>query len=164
MARKYTACDVAHWIVANIDRDAGDSITHLKLQKLTYYAQAWALVILGRPLFDEDFQAWAHGPVVESVFREYRSFGWDALPCPDEVPDFDDEDSELLANVVDVYGDLSAKHLERMTHAEDPWRDARGNLPPEARSNAVIPKSRIKEYYKSLYEKTDNGQASKSAS
>ena len=40
-----------------------ESMTHLKLQKLCYYAQAWYLTIYGQRLFNEEFQAWLHGPV-----------------------------------------------------------------------------------------------------
>ena len=35
----------------------------MKLQKLCYYAQVWSLVWDDYPLFDEDFEAWANGPV-----------------------------------------------------------------------------------------------------
>jgi uncharacterized phage-associated protein len=161
---QYTALDIARWIGANIDRDAGDSITHLKRQKLVYYAQAWALVLFGRPLFAEDLQAWAHGPVAGSVFHELKSHGWDALPCPEDVPTLDTDAEELLESFLDVYGDLSAKHLEKMTHSEDPWRDARGALPPEARTNKIIPKDHMRAYYSRLYEEAGNGEEQKSTS
>ena len=34
---------IARWFINHADRDAGEAITPLKLQKLIYYAQAWAL-------------------------------------------------------------------------------------------------------------------------
>jgi hypothetical protein len=34
-----------------------------------------------------------------------------------------------------------------MTHAEDPWKRARGSLPPDAPSNEIIEKAWMKEYY-----------------
>jgi len=43
--------DVANWFTCSLDREAGDSITHLKLQKLLYYAQAWSLALNGIALF-----------------------------------------------------------------------------------------------------------------
>jgi len=150
MAADYKALDVAKWIVANIDREAGDSITHLKLQKLLYYVQAWSLTLHEEPMFDEDFQAWAHGPVVESVFHEYKQHQWDALPPPDNVPKLKKADAQHVIDVLSLYGNLSAKKLENMTHREDPWIIARGDLSDEARSNAVIKKSSIKKYYKKL--------------
>ena len=53
-----TALQIADWFAGAIDREAGDSITHLKLQKLVYYAQAWFLALNDKPLFEEEMQAW----------------------------------------------------------------------------------------------------------
>lgn len=160
MAARYTALDVAKWILASIDRDAGDSITPLKLQKLVYYAQAWSLALRDAPLFDEEMRAWAHGPVAESVFQQYRGYGWDAIPAPEDVPELAAEDQEHISEVLDVYGDFSAKQLERMTHAEPPWKDARGDLPPEARSNAIIPKGAMAEYYRCVWDEVASEEES----
>jgi uncharacterized phage-associated protein len=147
-----TALDVATWFLCDIDRSAGDSITHLKVQKLVYYAQAWSLTFLEKPLFSEDMQAWAHGPVAPSVYRAFAGEGWNALDAPDRILDgcFDEDQVALLAEVADVYGRFSARHLENMTHAEAPWRDARGDLADEAPSMAIIPKERMRNYYKGL--------------
>jgi len=147
-----TALNVATWFLGNIDRSAGDSITHLKLQKLVYYAQAWSLTFLKRPLFDEELQAWAHGPVAPSVYRAFAGEGWNALPVPAREIDgcFDEEQASLLAEVATVYGKFSAKELENMTHAESPWKDARGDLPDEAPSKKVISKESMAAYYTGL--------------
>lgn len=148
--------EISAWFISHTDRDAGDLITHLKLQKLLYYAQAWALVLLDKQLFSEDFQAWAHGPVIESVFYLYRDCGWDPLPYPTIEVVVDSDVNDHLSEILDVYGDFSAKHLEKMTHMEAPWREARGGLPPEARSNAVISKESMRSYYKELYNRSIN--------
>lgn len=160
MPAPYTASQIAKWLLGAIDRDSGDSITHLKLQKLIYYAQAWSLALpeRARPLFDEDLQAWAHGPVAESVFHEYKQAGWAALGAPEDVPDIAEDDEEHLREILAVFGEFSAKHLERMTHSEDPWLHARGDLPPEARSNAVITKDHMTAYYRALYEQVEDGE------
>ncbi len=39
-------------------------LSAMKLQKLVYYCQAWSLVWDEAPLFQEQIQAWANGPVV----------------------------------------------------------------------------------------------------
>lgn len=149
-ALKYTPKQVAEWFLCNIDRAAGDVLTHLKLQKLVYYSQAWALALYDRPLFEEEIEAWSHGPVVPSLFQEYKIFGWDSLPTVEECADFDDETEELLVEILDIYGQHSAKHLEILTHRERPWQLARGNLSPEERSNAIITKQSMAEFYKTL--------------
>ena len=73
-----TADRVAARLV-NFSHEHGSPVSNLKLQKLLYYAQAWHLAFFGAPLFDEDFEAWVHGPVVPRVFRCYRSFQWAQL-------------------------------------------------------------------------------------
>lgn len=42
-----------------------------KLHKLAYYCQAWSLAWDDEPLFEEDFQAWANGPVCPELFRKH---------------------------------------------------------------------------------------------
>ncbi len=158
MAAHYSALDIADWIIASVDREAGDSITHLKLQKLLYYAQAWALCLLGRPLFEEDMQAWVHGPVAETVFRAYRRYGFEALPPPNRLAALAPEDEAHLLAVMEAYGDFSARRLEAMTHNEDPWRQARGDLAPDCASRAVIPKDHMKSFYAALYARSADAE------
>ncbi|GGK28991.1 Panacea domain-containing protein [Salinarimonas ramus] len=146
----YTALDVAKWFVNATDREAGDAITHLKAQKLVYYAQGWALAHLGRPLFAEDLQAWAHGPVAPSVFEHFRPHGYDALPSQRITRRIVGDAAALLQGVHARYGIYSAKRLEAMTHEEAPWRDARGGLAPDARSAAIIPKSAMRAWFEAL--------------
>lgn len=155
MSAPYTALDIARWILAGVDRDSGDSITHLKLQKLIYYVQAWSLALRDKPLFEEDMQAWAHGPVADSVFQEYRDYGFEAIPAPTTVPEILNEDAEHIMEVVNVYSEHSAKVLERMTHNEQPWLEARKNLPPEARSKTPIDKNTMRVFYRKAYQEAD---------
>lgn len=49
--------DVAKYILVQ----RGEMST-MKLQKLCYYCQAWSLVWDDKPLFEEEFQAWANVP------------------------------------------------------------------------------------------------------
>lgn len=51
------------------------SITHLKLQKLLYYAYAEYLLKTGKKLFKEPIVAFKYGPVVEEVFHKHRHYG-----------------------------------------------------------------------------------------
>ena len=55
--------DVAQYILEK----QGD-MTTIKLQKLVYYCQAWALVWTEAPLFEEKIEAWANGPVTPELF------------------------------------------------------------------------------------------------
>jgi len=129
----------------------------LKLQKLVYYAQAWSLALLRDKLFEEDFEAWAHGPVSPSIYRAYAGAGWNPLCAEPErsAAIFREDQEELLEQVAEAYGAYSAKRLEAMTHSEAPWQSARGGLAPEARSQAKISKSEMAQFYKDLFDRAD---------
>lgn len=150
-----TANDVANWFLNRVDREAGDIITPLALQKLVFFAQAWFLANRGKPLFKEDFQAWAHGPVVRSLWERFRDYQWDALPSADAQPELSAETQSLLDAVYDKYGQYSAKKLERMTHEKKgPWEKARNGLSPEARCETIISKQAIRDFYGAKIGKT----------
>ena len=64
--------DVAKYILHKSGR-----LSTWKLQKLCYYAQAWEIAWTETPIFEEDFEAWANGPVEAvnfSVSMEEESF------------------------------------------------------------------------------------------
>src|SRR5580704_766118 len=93
-------------------------VTNLKLQKLLYYAQAWYLALYKTPLFDDEFQAWVHGPVIPDIFRRYRHYKWTALPI-EFSSDAGYEFQPHLEEVWKVYGGFTAFDLERLTHSEE---------------------------------------------
>ena len=64
-------------------RDRGENLTNLKLQKLLYYAQAWYLALYNVALFEEDFQAWVHGPVLYSQYCRFCDWKWRPILCED---------------------------------------------------------------------------------
>ena len=127
-------------------------MTHLRLQKLVYYAQAWSLAIRDKPLFPNTFQAWPHGPVCPALWNKFRDFGFNPIPADDakntESLLSEDED-KFLHEVWRVYGALSAKRLEDLTHSEKPWIDARGDLAPAAKSDTEITQESMKTFYRS---------------
>lgn len=143
----YSALDIAKWFLCAVDRESGDSITHLKLQKLLYYAQAWSLVLLDKRMFKEEIQAWMHGPVVPEVYEEYSKYGYQEIPKPNECPIIAKEYEEVLEEVMKTYGIYQAKYLEMLTHSEQPWIEARENLPLEARCDKPISIKTMKSYY-----------------
>lgn len=141
-----SARTVARWFVNHADRSSGEAITQLKLQKLVYYAEAWFLANFDCPLIEEDFEAWAHGPAVRTLYSKYREYGWEALP-PERGPEPTKEVAKFLDAVYREYGQFSAKRLEEMTHKETPWQAAREGLPPAEASSKIIPKLQIRNYY-----------------
>lgn len=124
-----TAKDVSGYFISLVDSDNGDFLTNLKIQKLLYYAQGFSLALIRAPLFDEPIIAWNLGPVVVEVYEEYKQFGSDGVPLPDnfDVDKFDDDTKELLDEVYEVYGQFSPSALVEMTHSEPPWRYTKVN-------------------------------------
>jgi uncharacterized phage-associated protein len=71
VAVQLRATDIADYFVW-LANDTGSFVSNLQLQKLVYYAQAWHLALYDRPLFEDDFQAWVHGPVIPELFDKYK--------------------------------------------------------------------------------------------
>lgn len=151
----YSVKDIANWFTCQTDREAGDLITHLKLQKLVYYAQAWALALFQKSLFEEEFEAWAHGPVAPVLYEEYRHYGYEALPSNECDKSIVEPVELLLKEVMEIYGQKSAKYLEELTHIERPWMEARNGLSPEIRSKNIIFKESMEKYYTTLLSKDE---------
>lgn len=122
----HSCFDVAKYFLAQSSEDAGDLISNLKLQKLVYYAQGFSLALNGRPLFNQQIEAWLHGPVVPELYRQYKECGSGHIPHPDgfDLSIFSAEDRELLDEVYEFYGQYSAWRLRQLTHDETPWRES----------------------------------------
>lgn len=138
---------IADWFINRIDREAGEAITHLKLQKLLYFAQAWYLANKGEALFDAEFQAWAHGPVTRPIYDRFKGQSWEPLTPVDNPTVLPKIITSYLAKVFETYGKYGAKHLEKITHGHDPWINARGDCLPEERCETIITKDSMKEFY-----------------
>nr|VFJ55553.1 MAG: Uncharacterized phage-associated protein [Candidatus Kentron sp. FW] len=138
-----TANDVAKYFlsIANEDEDSG--ISNLKLQKLVYYAQAFHLAIFEKPFFEEEIEAWAHGPVCPAVYHEYKQFGANPITpwSQSNSTPFSQEQIELLDEVNEVFGQFSAWKLRDMTHEDAPWREKEA-------AAGIIEKQRMMEFYK----------------
>lgn len=52
-----------------------------------------------------------------------------------------------MKRVWDTYKRFSAVALAEMTHGEPPWKDARGDLPPQAESSSVISHESLRRYF-----------------
>lgn len=123
----YNIEDVIKWFLSR------ESMSPKKLQKILYYAYSWTLTLenedinnLDVKLFDEEFEAWVHGPVIPKVYYDYRDYGYQDIPrFTGEVPEFDTDIESVLEQVWDVYGGYSGNELENLTHQESPWINAR---------------------------------------
>ncbi len=124
----------------------------MKLQKLAYYSQAWSLVWDEEELFSEDFEAWANGPVVRSLYNKHRGqFKINAdLFSGGSSANLTQDQKETIDKVLEFYGDKTAQWLSNLTHKESPWKEARGSLEPMENCSEIITKASMAEYYSAL--------------
>lgn len=137
----YDVKEIAKKIIAKTDVEHGDTISNLKLQKMLYYMQGFHLAFFDIPLFDDDIFAWQYGPVVPSVYKEYKRYDAKAISLPEgNIIRLTDDEETVFDNVYAEYGQFSAVALMNMSHAEIPWRTTE--------ISQVINKEKIREYFK----------------
>ena len=122
--------------------------TPLLLIKLVFLCHAWHLAKLRAPLIMERVEAWKYGPVVPSVYHQYKRFGADPISeAHTDNPDFDKHQRLLIRNVVDFYKVYSTNEIMIRTHEPgSPWHTVYHG----GRPNAEIPDELIQHYYESL--------------
>lgn len=144
--------DVAFYIMSKVKQ-----CTTMKLQKLLYYCQAWYLVWNDKPLFKENIEAWANGPVIRELFNVYRGLftiteNMMSLGNPNKLSV---EQKTDIDNILKAYADKNSQWLINQTHSERPWQDARRGMSPNERGHKVITHEAMAEYYSSLYEQEE---------
>lgn len=153
----YSPLALANTFVAHHGGVTG--ITHMKLQKLAFYAYGWWLAYHDKPILTEPPEVWKFGPVFDSLYGALRPYGSAPIaqvvtPPFGSAPLIPAHDSNTLAWVDWVwnrYGHLSALQLSDMTHEiGTPWQ-----IEAEAKDYRVprhhaIPDSTTKRYFKSL--------------
>ncbi len=144
--------DIANWFLSK------ESMTHKKLQKLCYYAQAWYCALYDNgPLFEDEIEAWIHGPVIPTLYKKYSYSKWNKIHQVEFDEDTLNEDTlDVLDAVYNTYSSLSGDQLEALTHSEEPWQKARGSLKPLEPCNNTISLEDMREYYGKKYEESQN--------
>ncbi len=141
-----TVFDTAKYIL-----ERQGQMSTMKLQKLCYYSQAWALVWNDEPLFNEDFQAWANGPVCpELFFKTQGQFSVNKDDIPGNSSVLTKEQLETINTVLEFYGTRDAQWLSQLTHMEEPWQEARKGAPLDTRCSNIITKESMAIYYGGL--------------
>ena len=142
----HTVFDIANWFLKK------QSMTHKKLQKMCYYAQAWSYALKDRPIMDAQFEAWVHGPVCRELYEKYKgNYLVELTADPGFNMHFSPGDEELLESVFETYGEFSGNALEVLTHSEMPWINARSGCSNSERCDNPISAEDMKQYYKSIY-------------
>ncbi|MGN0383662.1 MAG: Panacea domain-containing protein [Eubacterium sp.] len=136
-----------------------EEVTPLALQKMLYFIQGIYMVLFGVELFDEECEAWAHGPVFKDVYEVFKSFKYNPIDdtrfsmFQNRFNELSDNEKKVIDLVVESFGMYSGKTLELITHGETPWMDARINCLPGEPSNEIISKESIKKYFLEVAQK-----------
>lgn len=147
----YKAENVANYLIflasqENQEKER-EGITNLKLQKILYFAQAYCLSKLGKPLFDEKLEAWELGPVVPEVYRKFNRNGRSPILIKEDKSTLTEDDKVILKKIWDAFGGYSAGRLVDIVHAHTPWKEA------SASKNKTISYNALKDYYGPLLNK-----------
>lgn len=169
----YDPLAVANYFIRKGTEDNKYLITPMKLQKLIYFAHGWHLGIIGSPLIDELCEAWDYGPVIQSVYHEFKKYGnkpitrladqFQFSDVSDKSLELDDclefytpeinpkdiDTKKLLDRILKVYGDKSALYLSQLTHLPGtPWEVASKEAKEKGVKGYDIKNEDIRAYFK----------------
>lgn len=145
------ALQIANYIVHYANEMYSDlSLTHLKLQKILYYVTTEFLKMHPEldSLYSEKIEKWQFGPVVASVYNEFKTYGGKSITMPAseiifskddldfeikefDVKAFEEQNSDLVKIVKKVVEKLIIKDaftLVDMTHKEKAWLNAESKI------------------------------------
>ncbi|WP_370278590.1 Panacea domain-containing protein [Pontibacterium sp.] len=159
----YKASHIANYFLERGSEEQIE-ITPMKLIKLVYMAEGWALSLLDTDILEsEQVQAWQHGPVIPSLYHEFKRFGSGAITeyahefeidgtsgplglsmYTPRVKETDENLLKVLGLVWDSYKHRTGTALRNLTHLPGtPWEQV---YDPQIRDQ-VIPKELIGSYY-----------------
>lgn len=168
MKKCYKAIDFANWFLwyNEVQRmqqitdsyDVYEGLTHLKIQKLLYYAEGINLAINETDLFKEKIYAWPHGPVIREVYEILSKNGSNEIPFEKKQWDIVKEINEnpdlynTLVTTYENYAGYTAWQLREKSHVVGgPWQvtvDIKG-------MQKEIDKDLIKDYFRKNIVRTD---------
>ena len=153
------AFQLACWFIKR-GTESGADVTQMKLHKLIYFAQGWHCGIYGKPLMDEQIEAWRYGPVVPSLWRRFKYSGVLPLELSKEgklayqsieeklnQPE-NSEVKHFLETIWAKFKDYGGIALSRLTHQDgSPWLAVR-NGDSYGHSSVVISPEKITSYFR----------------
>lgn len=127
----YSAYAVANAFVQRALEGKISNLSPMKLQKLMFFAQAWHLKLKDEPFLDDNFARWSYGPVIPSIYHEFKAYGSNPIQrmattlSMDNfkmsmhepiIPAHDANSWALVDAIITKYGAINANQLSLMTH------------------------------------------------
>lgn len=134
-------------------------MSHLKLQKLLFYCDAYHLAYFDRELVSDKFEAWVHGPVCRKVYDSFKDksvlyadisycYNEGDVDVDAEFERLTSDQKSLLNDILSTLSTWTGLELERATHSEAPWRNARIGYGEADKCEVEISKSETELFYK----------------
>lgn len=164
----YTPQHVANYFLDRANAESRN-IDPLKLIKLVYIAYGWVLALTGERLFDEPIQAWKHGPVIPSIYHEFKHYRSEPICEPSgifdmetgsydipKVPKSDPTTNLILEKVWAAYRRYTGWALRNKTHEPNtPW-----TMTYDGSKDKIIPDELISSHFhKKIREIVDAARA-----
>ena len=138
---------------------SGREITNLLLQKVLYYVKAISELFDGESIILEPCEAWKFGPVFPVVYEKYRNYGKQEIEInlsKEYVNNLlSEKEKEITDYVLSTFGIYNAWFLKDVTHAEEPWIEARIGLAEDDASRNRMDDKIISEYFTKMNKKYD---------
>lgn len=144
---------------------AGRSISPLKLQKLLYFCHADYIAHFGKPLIKQEFEAWQHGPVIPSIYQEFKDDRGEPIRKRAQVFDpvsatrkqaqcsLPDREAARVRKLYEFYSQFTATELSQLSHAQEgPWRHARGLFANGLNMDRRIARDLIHRHHKLIHD------------
>jgi uncharacterized phage-associated protein len=149
----YSPLKLANTFVIRHGRES--PLTHMKLQKLCFYAYGWWLVYNPDPILDEGPEVWQYGPVFSSLYNVLSTKRSAPISEPQTVnptvppPLINDElPIQWVDWVWQRYGQLPSMALSNMTHEiGTPWQIEAANHNYRVPRHHRIPDELIRQYF-----------------
>ena len=74
------ALELSNYILKNSDKE----LSNLELQKILYFIEVAYIKKFDKHLIIDDFEAWQYGPIIRSVYYEYRNYGANSIDKPED--------------------------------------------------------------------------------
>ena len=149
-----------------------EDITPLALQKILYYIQGFSTYFFDKPIFNDNAEAWVHGPVYREIYDRFSYYRYNPISKNEfesynEIDSLNEKELKLIDSVINNFGVYSGKTLEKMTHITIPWEEGRKELSEEEYSSNIIDTDTMKDYFTNIgkkYKMKDVSDISKYAS
>lgn len=142
--------EVAKWFIFhNPELASGYIDENTKINKLLYFSNLMYYCINNENLINEDFIAFPNGPVVFSVYRDYRYNGLNSLPQQIITPT---EIQLKILNIINfIYGNASTDELVNESHTHSLWKDVQHLIPNNPKIEFKNVEPELVAYNKALY-------------